>query len=126
MKKIVILTLLVLISFSSSALAGNTTNGKAGAALELKGLTIGVSPGIFAHYADDGTTGNVQWFGIATAHQGGTTIYGAAQNNSGTFKIDVGTATITGPLTAGTKTYQLPTSTQAASTTYWSDADWTR
>lgn len=126
MKKIFIFSCLFLLLLNTVASAANTTNAAAGSALELADVTIGVSPGVFAYYSDDANTGNVQWWSIATAHQGGTRIYGAAQNNSGTFYIDAGTNTITGPLTAGSTTYSLPTEAQAASDTYWSDSDWSR
>ncbi len=127
MKKLTFLALAFLIILSGQSFAASTDNtaGGAGSALELADLTVGVSPGVYAHYEDDGTAGNVQWWAISTAHQGGTKIYGAAQNNSGTFYINVGTNTIEGPLTAGT-TYALPDSDEAASDDYWSDADWTR
>ncbi|WP_321370686.1 hypothetical protein [uncultured Desulfuromusa sp.] len=127
MKKIFIISSLFLLLLSSAALATTTDNATAGAgsALELADLTIGVSPGVFAYYEDDNNGGNVQWWAIATAHQGGTRIYGAAQNNSGTFYIDVGTNTITGPLTAD-ETYTLPNQDQAASDSYWSTSDWDR
>ena len=126
MKKIFIISSLFLLLMSSAALAANVDNASAGAALELADLTIGVSPGVFAYYEDDANANNVQWWAIATAHQGGTRIYGAAQNNSGTFYINVGTNTITGPLTTAANTYELPDQDQAASDSYWSTSAWDR
>ncbi len=126
MKKLFVFLAIGLI-LSSNSFAGDTDNttGGAGSALELNGLVIGVSPDVYAYYADDGNAGNSQWFGIATAHKGGDKIFGAAQNNSATFFIDVGTNTITGPLSAGDD-YNLPNKDQAASTVYWSTSDWDR
>jgi hypothetical protein len=127
MKNIFIFTCLFLLLLTSVASAADSVaQSSPGSALELADLTIGVSPGVYAHYEDDDQAGNVQWWAISTAHQGGTKIYGAAQNNSGTFFISAGTNTITGPLTTSEDTYTLPDSDQSASDTYWSDSAWTR
>lgn len=118
MKKIMII-LIVLLLLPMAAMAVDANNGQAGTPLELTGLTISTSPGVFAFYRNSGN-GTPQWYLIATAHGGGTKFYATAQNATSIFKLDDATAPITlAELTA----LQFPTQDQAASEDYWSNSD---
>ncbi|PLX89798.1 MAG: hypothetical protein C0619_10450 [Desulfuromonas sp.] len=118
MKKLV---LIMAIALMFPMMASAEDNATAGAALELEGLTIAVSPGVFAYY-NDGGVADPQWYLIATVHQGGTNFYATAQNSTSIFKQDATAPVLIGDLTGA----DYPTETEAASEDYWSDSAWTR
>ena len=120
-----ILAFMLMMSVSSIALA--TDNPAAGERLVLTGLEIAVSPGVMAYYLDDGaTTGEAQWFTIATLHQGGTKVYATAQNSTSTYSQEVDTSVAVTYGVFNILTASLPTRIQAASDTYWTGSDWER
>ena len=119
MKKIIFSLVIMIILSTSSFVVAATNNGSAGATLELTGLNIAASPGVFMYYAHE----NNQWFVIGTVHQGGTTFNGTAQNSTSLF-----TQTAVGPKDLEDLTgLTWPTGTaDTASEEWWSTSGWTR
>ena len=115
--KRLILILAVLMLFPLTSFAAPANNATAGSPLQLTGLTISVSPGVFAYYTD-GSAANPQWYLVGTVHQGGKNFYATAQNSTSIFKQPTTAPTVIGDLTGLT----YPTQAQAASETYWSDS----
>ncbi len=121
-KIIVVLTLLLaIVGFSSTVSAENVFESgeiAIGTHANAQDLTIGLSPKVTAKYVNAGTTDSTaQWFSIATAHPGGSRIYGTAQNLNNIYTKDFTTGTA---LT--TTVLDIPTSANSASD--WSDNGW--
>lgn len=127
MKKISVLALCLMIfgtfAFASSALAetiGPTTDGTLtiGTHANSIDLVIGLSPKVTAYYINPGATdATAQWFAMSSAHPGGNTIYGTAQdvNNIYSKTFTTGTA-----LTAT----NMATPAVAGSAAAWETALW--
>lgn len=116
MKKISFLALCLMalgtFGFVSSAQAEVvfTTSGSLaiGTAAGSNDLTVGLSPKVYAKYANDGTTAaTAQWFAIAAAHPGGNTIYGTSQDVNNIYQkafltgTTIDTSAMTIPLVPG-------------------------
>ncbi|HEX9778710.1 MAG TPA: hypothetical protein VGA63_11235 [Geopsychrobacteraceae bacterium] len=71
---------------ASTAVAGETL--EANSTVTGEELSLDFSPKVMAMYGDDGVTGAVQWYVIATYHIGGTKTYATAQNITSIYKAD--------------------------------------
>lgn len=124
MKKISFLALIALgtFGFASSALAlvvGPTAGSIALATGARPPLTVGLSPKVSATYTNPGTTdATAQWFAMSTAHPGGNTIYGTAQDVNNIYQKSF----VTGTALDATI---MATPTVAGSAAAWTGSSWT-
>ncbi|MDX9709739.1 MAG: hypothetical protein RBT64_09305 [Trichloromonas sp.] len=49
-------------------------------------LNFNFSPSVAGEYLTEGTTGNEQWYAIATYHNGGSLFYGSGSDQTSVFK----------------------------------------
>lgn len=104
MKKLLTISvmMLALISFAGSAFATEDTFSAQELTIGTNDgvtadLVIGLSPKVSARYINPGgSDSTAQWYSIATAHAGGSTIYATAQdlNNIYTKNFTTGTAVV--------------------------------
>jgi hypothetical protein len=95
--------LVAFLSFSSlafSATYSNTADGNgAGTTIAVDGdqaLTFTFSPSVAGQYATTATSGNEQWYSVATFHAGGTRFFGSASDQTSVYKRNFEGLTITG------------------------------
>ncbi|GAB6081217.1 hypothetical protein JCM30471_01310 [Desulfuromonas carbonis] len=119
-----ILAVLMLLVSANSVFAAHTGTLQSGeVSLSTSGgtpdpLIIGLSPKVTARYINPGTTqATAQWFAIATAHPGGNTVYGTAQNLNNIWQKGFKTGTA---LT--TDLMNIPVSVNSADD--WSNNGW--
>ena len=121
MKKIFVLSIVLLLFAASSYAATTSAEGE----LDLSGNVggdsfnpIGLSPKVVAYYLSNGTTETAsQWFAISTLHPGGNTVYATAQDVNNVYSK--GYTTGDDPTTYFA---DIPTDPQSASV--WSDEGW--
>ncbi len=124
MKKLISYTLVLafigMFGFASSAIASEDVLGTGEITIGANSteLIIGLSPKVTARYICPGTTdATSQWFSIATAHPGGNTLYGTAQNLNNIDQQDFETGTA-----LDNSVLDIPASANSASD--WSTNGW--
>jgi len=90
--KVLFLMIFLSLAFSSqsfSATLSNETSPGPGATLTVDGdipLNLNFSPSVAGMYNTVGTTGNEQWYSVATYHSGGALFYGSGSDQTSVFK----------------------------------------
>ena len=124
MKKFVCLMVMFsAIGFASSAFAAadaisTTAVLQINAAGATNSIAFGLSPKVVARYVNPGTSSvTSQWYSIGTAHPGGTTKYGTAQDLNNIYSAAYATGT-------AIDNTILNIATDASSASAWVNAGW--
>lgn len=90
-KSIFCLSLLMILLLSPQVFAATQENEgeAAGNTLTVDGtlpLNLNFSPSVAGQYVTEATSGNEQWFAVATYHSGGSLFYGSGSDQTSVFK----------------------------------------
>ena len=91
------ITIFMALFLSAPAFAANVENENADAGKTLtvdvdEPLNLNFSPSVAGQYITEGTTGNEQWYAVATYHSGGKLFYGSSSDSTVVYKKDRSTS----------------------------------
>lgn len=89
MNKVKVTCLSLLLAFLATSAFAINNEDNLGGTLTVDGtvaLNLNFSPSVAGEYLTEDTSGNEQWYAIATYHNGGSLFYGSASDQTSVFK----------------------------------------